>query len=114
MTLLLLADENFDFPVVEGLSELGYDIMTMVELAAANRGLSDELVLRMATNLGRAVITINRRDFIRLHRKNDHHAGIVVCTRNSNVPEFVTAIDDALSGFDDCSGQLLRVYRPDK
>ncbi|WP_420457813.1 DUF5615 family PIN-like protein [Neolewinella sp.] len=114
MTPPLFADENFDFPVVQGLIELGYDVITMVDLNAANRGLSDDLVLRMATDLDRAVLTINRRDFIRLHRKDNRHAGIIACTRNPNVPAFVKAIDQVLRDTDDCSGRLLRVYRPDK
>lgn len=112
MIPLLLADENFDFPVVAKLKEKGYDVITLVDLNLVNLGIPDEEVLKLATQLHRAVITINRRDFIKLHRANDEHAGIIVCTRNPNIEEFAQAVHETLAAHSEFKGQLLRVYRP--
>lgn len=112
MIPLLLADENFDFPVVAELKNLGYDIVTLVDLNLANRSLPDGEVLQIAVQLDRALITINRRDFIRLHRLDDNHAGIVVCTRNADVTEFANSVHQALRDITDFRKRLIRVYRP--
>ncbi len=63
----LYADEQFPFPVVQRLWMLGYDILTAQEAGQANQRIPDDQVLSFATVRKRAVITQNRRDFIRLH-----------------------------------------------
>jgi hypothetical protein len=40
--------------------------------------------LAYATAQSRAVITLNRRDFIRLHHGCADHAGIIVCTADAD------------------------------
>ncbi len=72
------ADENFDYPVVERLRLLGHKVLTVQE--AGEQGGDDPQVLATATAAGRAVLTFNRRDFNRLHKKFPAHAGIVSCT----------------------------------
>jgi len=62
---LLYADENFDYPVVERLRQLGHDVITVQEVGRA--GGNDSQVLADATAAGRAVLTYNRRHFERLH-----------------------------------------------
>ena len=69
----LYANENFPLPVVEALRALGHDILTVREAGHDNQRNSDEDVLSFAAIQGRAVITINRRDFVRLHRQHPAH-----------------------------------------
>jgi hypothetical protein len=69
--------------VVEGLRQAGYDVLTTLEAAA--RTSSDESQLNYAAGEGRAVYTLNVRDFSRLHSEflasGRHHAGIIVIPR---------------------------------
>lgn len=63
------ADENFPLPVVEELRHLGHDVVTMYEDGKANQSVSDEEVLALAGAAQRALLTVNRKHFIRLHRQ---------------------------------------------
>ena len=66
----LYADENFPLPVVIELRRLGHDVLTMPEAGQAGKAVSDEGVLAFARTEGRAVLTLNRKHFIRLHGSN--------------------------------------------
>jgi Domain of unknown function (DUF5615) len=61
------ADENFPLPVVEELRRLGHDVLTMYEDGSANQSIPDDKVLALATEKRLALLTTNRRHFIRLH-----------------------------------------------
>src|SRR5262249_29940592 len=82
---LLYADENFPQGAVVELRALGHDVLTALEAGQANQKISDPAVLAYATSLGRAVLTINRRHFIKLHKTTAKHAGIVACTSDKDV-----------------------------
>lgn len=70
----LYADESFPLEVVEALRRLGHDVLTAYEAGHANRAITDAEVLSYAAACGRAVLTLNRWDFVRLHAQNaDHH-----------------------------------------
>jgi hypothetical protein len=71
------ANENFPLPVVERLRDLGHDVLTVLEAGSAGQSIPDEEVLALAVGEQRCVLTFNRRHFIRLHRGNPTHAGIV-------------------------------------
>jgi hypothetical protein len=77
-----------------------------------NQGIADLDVLSDATALGRAVLTFNRRDFIRLHLRSAAHAGIVVCSRDPDVSALAGRIDQAVSAVPDLGNLLIRVNRP--
>ncbi len=109
---LLFADEDFPLPTVERLRKLGHDVLTTHEAGLANIGTDDPEILAEATRLERAVMTMNRRDFIALHRRDPNHAGIVVCTRDSDTDALADRIHAAVSAVRELSGQLLRVNRP--
>jgi len=81
------ADEQFPFQVVELLRNLGHDVLTVQEAGNANQRIPDDQVLVFAVGQERAILTINRIDFIRLHRRDDQHFGIVVCTNNRLFPQ---------------------------
>lgn len=109
---LLLADENFPFPVVTELRRLGHDVLTMHQAALANQQLADEAVLAFATSYNRAVLTLNRKHFVRLHNAGNQHAGIVVCTFDTDFLRQASRVDDVLRSCGVLEGQLLRVNRP--
>jgi len=75
----LYGDENFPLPVIEELRRLGHDVVTIQDTGKGKQGVSDEAVLAFAIAEERAVLTINRKHFIRLHRLQPEHAGIIVC-----------------------------------
>lgn len=108
---LLYADENLPLPVVRRLRELGHDVLTVVEDGKGNRRYPDALVLRDATESGRAVVTLNRVDFRQLHNENPRHAGIVLCTYDPDFAGQATRIHELLSSREEMTGGLLRVYR---
>ncbi len=109
----LLADENFPLPVVESLRGLGHDVVTLAEAGLAQQAMADLAVLHAAMADGRAVATLDRRDFVRLHAEYPSHAGIVVCTFDLDFEGQARRIDAALRGFQVLAGQLVRVNRAD-
>lgn len=114
MTIRLYSNENFPFPVVEELRRLGYDVLTIQETGRANQELSDEDVLGVAVNDDRALLTLNRKHFIRLHLTSPQHRGIIVCTLDLDFGGQAERIHAALQDFESLDGQLIRVNRPPK
>jgi hypothetical protein len=108
------ADENFPIPVVEELRRLGHDTVTMDDAGLAGQSLPDEEVVDRATADGRAVLTLNRRDFIRIHGMGRRHAGIVVCTFDLDFPGQANRIHAEILHRADLPGQLVRVNRPQR
>lgn len=110
----LYANENFPKRVVDELRLLGHDVLTSFEAGRANQRVPDDQVLVFAKEQLRAVITLNRLDFIRLHRDTGGaHAGIIVCTRDDADPAaFARRIHAAMTEAGEPAGQLIRVVRP--
>lgn len=109
---LLYSNENFPRPVVEELRRLGHDVLTVLEAGKAEQAISDSEVLAFAVSLGRAVLTLNRKHFIQLHRQQPAHAGIVVCTYDPDFIGQATRIHGTLQSQPQLAGQLIRVNRP--
>jgi hypothetical protein len=110
----LYADENFPLPVVQELRRLGHDVLTAHEAGQAQQGIPDEDVLSFATSQGRAVLTINRRHFFRLHVTHPAHADIIACTADRDFPGQAERIQAALLQRSDIAGMLIRIYQPPK
>lgn len=108
----LYSNENFPLPVVEELRRLGHDVLTIQETGRADQSLPDAAVLEFARREARAVLTLNRLHFIRLHREQPEHAGIVVCTVDADFARQAQRIDAALAPLTSLAGQLIRVNRP--
>ncbi|MEH1909107.1 MAG: DUF5615 family PIN-like protein [Nostoc sp.] len=106
------ADEQFPFPVVELLRALGHDVLIVQQAENADQGIPDEEVLAFAISQERSILTINRVDFIRLHRRDSNHFGIIVCTNNRNWEQFAARIDEAVTAEEPLQGKLIRVLRP--
>ena len=110
----LYANENFPRPVVLELRRLSYDVLTSQEAGRSDKKVSDAAVFVYAIAEQRIIITVNRKDFIKIHRENPEHFGIIVCTENPNIEVFAQCINKILTeNQGDCAGKLLRVYKPD-
>jgi hypothetical protein len=107
----LFADENFPRPVVEELRRLGHDVLTMHDAGKAGQSLTDLQVLSYATDNVRAVVTLNRKHFVRLHAASSEHAGLVVCSFDADFTAQAQRIHAAISAERDLRGRLLRVNR---
>lgn len=94
--MLLYADEDFPFPVVETLRDWGHDVLTVQEDGRTAR--PDPEVLARGHALGRAVLTYNRWDFERLDRQGVAHSGIVSAKKNDDFPALASRIHAALQG----------------
>jgi len=110
--LRFYADEDFPLPVVEALRQMGHDVITAYESGKANQSIADDEVLTFATAQTRALLTMNRRDFIRLHRERPDHGGILVCRFDPDCPALARRIHAAVDPLSSLSGQLLRINRP--
>jgi len=108
----LYSNENFPLPVVEELRRLGHDVLTIQETGKAGRAVNDEVVLDYAAADDRAILTLNRRHFIRLHRERPEHDGIIVCTVDPDTLGQAARIHAAINTAGDLRGQLIRVNRP--
>jgi len=110
----LYSNENFPLPVVEVLRQLGHDILTIQETGKAEQALSDEAVLSFAAEEERAVLTLNRKHFIRLHKEREDHAGIIVCSFDPDFIGQANRIHDSIETGEPLPGKLIRVNRPNK
>jgi hypothetical protein len=108
----LYANENFPLPVVEALREAGHDVITVSETGKADQSWPDVDVLEFASQDDRALLTLNRKHFIRLHRQSSDHAGIIACTFDPDFTAQAGRIHNAIVSAGDLRGQLIRVNRP--
>lgn len=108
----LYANENFPLPVVEELRRLGHDVLTVHETGKANQAVPDDEVLAFACDENRSVLTLNRRDFIKLHNANPNHSGIIVCTYDPGFAGQARRIHQAIESYHSLTDQLIRVNRP--
>jgi hypothetical protein len=105
------ADEQFPLPIVRRLRARGHDVLTVQEAGRSNQEIPDEQVLADATALNRAVLTLNRKDFKRLHRLQPDHAGIISCKDDQNWDRITENIDRAIAATSSFKGKLIRVNR---
>ena len=92
-------------------SEFGHDLLTTHDAGRSNQSIEDDAVLRFAIETDRCVLTINRRDFQRLHRMIPTHPGIIVCTENRDYGAFAGRIDAAIREADTLTDRLIKVVR---
>jgi hypothetical protein len=108
----LYTDENVDRAIVVLLRAAGHNVLTAHEDGRANQRIPDPDVLARATHLGRAVVTGNRHDYHKLHRRNQTHAGIITFTDDHDRPALASRIDAAISPLPSLAGRLVKVVRP--
>jgi hypothetical protein len=105
----LSSNENFPFPVVDALRALGHDVATIQERGRANESTPDPDVLSLATAEKRTVLTLNRKDFYRLHEQRPAHAGIIVCVVDPDFQRQAQMIHDRIQAEGDLAGRIIRV-----
>jgi extradiol dioxygenase family protein len=110
----LYADENFNGKVVPLLLGLGHDILTAQQAGKAGQGIDDAEVLAHAISLKRAVLTHNRKHFVKLHKKSIQHFGIIVCTNDRDYQALANRIHQALLAETPLENKLIRVNKPRK
>jgi hypothetical protein len=108
----LLADEDFDFHLVEALRAHGHSVVRHQEVRDAPRGEPDTEVLYRAATLGRILLTHNRRDFVRIHRGGTTHAGILTVPQGRDALDAAEQIDGLLVTTPSFQDRLFRVNRP--
>jgi predicted nuclease of predicted toxin-antitoxin system len=82
----LYADEQYPYPVVKCLRELGHDVLTVRGAGKANQRIPDDEVLAFATENERAVVTQNRKDFIQLHRIQPYRRDLTISSKEMQIP----------------------------
>jgi LmbE family N-acetylglucosaminyl deacetylase len=105
-------DENVPSELSEAIRALGHDVFTVQADGRASRGIDDPDVLVRAIELGRAVITNDRRDYHRLHRSHPDHAGIVTFTNDFDRDALALRIHAAVSAHAVLAGILIRIVCP--
>ncbi len=108
----LYADEDFPGPAVRRLRELGHDVLTVREAGRADSQVPDHEVIQFAHSQGRAVLSLNRRDFVRLHSSGIEHSGIIVCTDDKDFIALAARVDQVLRDAVPLIGRLIRIVRP--
>lgn len=109
----LYADEQFPLRAVQHLRTLKHDVLTVQDAGNANQGIPDDEVLAFATQQERAVLTLNRQDFIRLHQQSHEHGGIVVSKDDGDKVQLAERIDRAIQVQAPLKGKLVRVKKSD-
>ncbi len=103
------SNENFPIPAVDALRALGHDVATIQERGRANESTPDPDVLALATYEGRVLLTLNRKDFYRLHEQSQGHAGIVVCVADPDFSRLAQMIHDRIQAEGEIAGRIVRV-----
>jgi len=107
------ANENFPIPAVNHLRNLGHDVQTTHDVGQSNLGIPDKDVLEFAFNSKRAILTCNRRDFIRLHNSSTpKHFGIIVCSEDIDYSALAHRIHESVKCISCLSGELIRINLP--
>ncbi len=106
MAIKLYLDEDVDPLLAQVLRDRGADCLSTLE--AQNLGRSDNDQLEFATGQGRAILTFNVKDFVRLAREctglGKHHSGIIVSDHLPLSPTtYHSAIYFAGPSHDSCS-----------
>jgi hypothetical protein len=110
----LYANENFPLAVVQHLRQAGHDALTTNDTGKSGQKIADPEVLEYACADDRAVLTLNRKHFIRLHRNRPDHSGIIVCTVDHDSAALADRINEAVASEGSLMRKLLRVNRPSK
>ena len=105
-------DENVPPELSDALRTLNHDVFTVQADGRAGQGIDDPDVLARAIELGRAVVTNNRRDYHRLHRTNPSHFGIITYTNDADRTALALRIHTAVCAHPDLAGVLIRIVQP--
>jgi len=98
--VLLYSDEDINPALAPTLCQDGYDVLSTYAAGRANQRISDEAQLLYAVEQGRALLTFNVRDFVRLdslwQTAGQRHHGIVVSPRIDDLGELLRRVKQHL------------------
>lgn len=106
------ADENFPLPVVDELRLLGHDVLTIQDAGMANQRIDDKSILKFAAEQNRALLTINRKHFIKLDKEFNTHNGVIACTIDLDFERQAKRIHEAVEAEISIKAKLIRINRP--
>ncbi|MBI4670977.1 MAG: DUF5615 family PIN-like protein [Chloroflexi bacterium] len=89
MAIRFYMDVHVKSAVARGLRQRGVDVLTAQE--ANLRLAEDEEHIEFALGEKRVIFT-NDADFLRLHAKGIHHAGIVYCPQTDSIGEMIQGL----------------------
>ena len=107
----LYSNENFPFDMVIILRQLSHDVLTSYDADQANKGIPDTEVLEFARSQNRIVITLNRDDFLNLHRSGVNHAGIIICKEDRDYVGQAQVVNELLQPTKTWTNQLVRIKK---
>ncbi|MEM9009039.1 MAG: DUF5615 family PIN-like protein [Cyanobacteria bacterium P01_F01_bin.86] len=107
----LYSNENFPFDIVFILRQFGHDVLTSYDADQANKGIPDAEVLEFARNQDRIAITLNRDDFLDLHRSGVNHAGIIICKEDRDYVGQAQVVNELLQPTKTWANQLVRIKK---
>lgn len=94
MTLKLYLDDcAFSHRLCRLLREAGHDVQTPFEVTPSLVGADDAAHFVHAQATGRAIVTLNGRDFKHLHDQDSAHAGILVIYQDNDPTKDMTYTD---------------------
>jgi predicted nuclease of predicted toxin-antitoxin system len=106
------SNENLPLAIVEVLRNFGYNILTSYDAGQANQGIPDDDVLAYATNQNRILITLNRDDFLALHKSGVNHQGIIICKDDRDYRSQAEALHTYLKNqTQELQNRLIRVQK---
>ena len=98
--------------MVEELRRLGHDVLTTLQASRANQAIPDDAVFEFAIQEGRAILTLNRRNFFRLARNQSSHSGVIACSEDFDFLKQAAQIHREISAYPSLDGKVIRIYRP--
>lgn len=107
----IYSNENFPIDIVNKLRYLGHDVLTSYQAGQANQGIPDDDVLKFAHQQERVVITLNREDFIRLHRDGKEHSGIIICKDDRDYEAQASKVHELILDATELKSRLFRVKK---
>ncbi|MBW4460689.1 MAG: DUF5615 family PIN-like protein [Nodosilinea sp. WJT8-NPBG4] len=106
------SNENLPIDLVEALRQLNHDVLTSYEAGRANQNIPDQEVLAFATADRRCVVTLNRQDFIALHRSGTAHSGIIICKEDRDYQGQAQTLHSYVeTSGQDLSDRLIRIQK---
>lgn len=98
--------------LVNQLRQLGYDVLTSYEAGQANQAINDGEVLDFAHERERVIITLNREDFITLHKIGREHSGLLICKEDRDYQGQAAMLKEFLStDAQTLKGRLIRIKK---
>ncbi|MFC2046048.1 DUF5615 family PIN-like protein [Chloroflexota bacterium] len=79
---------------------MGHDVLTIQETGTAGQSVPDEDILAFAVREDRALLTLNRKHFVRLHCNSPQHSGLIVCTLDPDFAALACRIHEAIKAQD--------------